>query len=123
MRKWLTAVTRLSGDQAGGAGPTPSSRRDFLRRAGMTGALAAGLAGGAELLGLSAASASAHQRSRKAGAQASCLLFMTCRQSPGACPGGPCHPSGHCCYTCTGCGTVRVSCRNTCSPSFSLCCT
>jgi anaerobic selenocysteine-containing dehydrogenase len=124
MRVRTKAVNEAGSMTADQEGPGRSSRRDFLRRAGMAGALAAGLAGGAELLGMSSASAATQRRVRKVSqgrSDAPCTETYRCVQSPGKC-GGPCQPSGHCCYTCTGCGVTLVGCHDTCSTSFGGCC-
>lgn len=99
-----------------------ASRRSFLRRAGVTSAIAVGLAGGAEMLGLSAASAAPQRRTAKSRPQTPCTSMQHCTLAPGHC-GGPCHPAGHCCYYCTSCGGgAGYQCRNTCSSSFNVCC-
>lgn len=121
MRKRPMAGKRVGGGPAGNEAPG-HSRRDFLRRAGVTGALAAGLIGGADLLGMSSAMASTHHGAKRTGrSPGPCTETYQCRQTPGQC-GGPCSPSGHCCYTCTGCGVTQKGCHSTCSPSFGGCC-
>jgi hypothetical protein len=124
MRKRPMAGKKTGGGPAGNEAPR-YSRRDFLRRAGVTGALAAGLAGGADLLGISSAMASTHHGAKRPGRSpnAPCTQAYHCQQTPGQCRGGTaCTPSGHCCYTCRGCGITTVQCHATCSPSFGGCC-
>jgi hypothetical protein len=99
----------------------PASRRSFLRRAGLASALTVGLAGGADLLGMSAASAATRRRTTKAGPEG-CHGVRTCVPAAGKC-GGPCQPSGHCCYHCTGCGGAGYySCEPSCANPYLLCC-
>lgn len=122
MRKRLTTI-RPARDAAPGQSEHSPSRRAFLRRAGVAGALTAGLAGGADLLGMSAAGAAtrrsaASQRGRQA-AKPSCLGY-NCTLDYGGC-GQPCHPSGHCCYYCVGLGRIFTTCASTCAPSFYKC--
>lgn len=74
------------------------SRRNFLRRAGITGAAAAAFVGLADVAGLSSAFAA----TRTCGAN---QCTETCKYTPGECNGGKC-PTGQCCFTCTFGGTA-----------------
>lgn len=100
------------------------TRRSFLRRAGIAGALAAGLAGGAELAGMSPAYARSHKartRNSKAGGVQTgrCQCSYSCSYTPGQC--GNCG-TGNCCFSCTShCGNFKQC--NSCSkrPSYAGC--
>jgi hypothetical protein len=93
-----------------------SSRRHFLRRMGVTGAVAAAMVGVSDLAGLGQALASSGRRNCGNGSQ-------TCTYTPRRCNGGrPCAP-GYCCYHCVGCGLNRYTCIPTGScKSFTACC-
>jgi hypothetical protein len=76
------------------AGEPDASRRGFLRKAGLASAVAAAFAGGADVLGVTRASAD------------TCPCFWACTTSSCACAGvshagsnGCCDP-GYCCYHC-----------------------
>lgn len=92
-----------------------ASRRDFLRRAGLTGAVAAAIVGGIDLAGMSSASATADpRRLRPAGPKGCTPCTYVCTYHKGE-PG--CHgtcPSGQCCYLC-------VSNAPSVCPTFSSC--
>lgn len=102
-----------------------TSRRAFLRRAGLAGAAATALIGVTDVAGLSQAFASSRRPIRPTSRPRNCGGgSQTCRYNPGHCNGGrPCS-KGWCCYTCTGaCGT-HTSCIETgsCLSSFTACC-
>jgi hypothetical protein len=72
-----------------------TSRRGFLRRAGVVAALSAAAAGGAELVGLSAVAAGTPKS--KSTPETCC---RHCVYEPGKCnSGNPCAP-GYCCFYC-----------------------
>lgn len=93
-----------------------STRRHFLRRAGITSAVAAALVGVADVAGVSQALAGTRRRNCGHGSQ-------TCTYAPRHCNGGnPC-PPGNCCYHCVGCGGNHYTCIPTGScKSFTACC-
>jgi hypothetical protein len=110
------------------------SRRGFLRKAGITGAVASGVLGAAEIAGLSPALA-AKARSRghatwtggrllAAGeATPDCNCTATCTYQSCNCNG--CCPAGTCCYHCNGsCGSFK-SCftrlGTTCPGTMNYC--
>ena len=71
-------------------------RRQFLRRAGITAALTAAVVGGADLAGLTAASAKVRPSSRKRSPDTCCVTAV---YSPFQCrPDGAACPSGECCF-------------------------
>lgn len=100
-----------------------ASRRQFLRRAGITGALTAGLLGTAEVTGLSSALASPSQP-RGHQAKRSCGSFCKYTYSPGHCgPNGAKCPPGSCCfYQSGGCCTNRYNCIVHSCTNFEICC-
>lgn len=88
-----------------GARANPS-RRNFLRKAGLMGAVAAALTGGAEVVGLTPASAAG---------RTNCTCYGACTRASCHCYGDAhagsdgCCKSGYCCYECTtthGCGGI-----------------
>ncbi|HEY7143650.1 MAG TPA: hypothetical protein VH637_05330 [Streptosporangiaceae bacterium] len=94
-----------------------STRRHFLRRAGISGAIAAALVGVTDAAGLSQALASTKRPQNCGGGN------QFCAYSPRQCNGGKACPPGYCCYHCTGCGGNYFSCIPTGScKSFSACC-
>jgi hypothetical protein len=98
-----------------------TSRRQFLRRAGLAGAVAAALAGTADLAGMSSALAAAGQQNHQHGTnRRNCCL--SCVYTPGHCNGGrPC-PSGQCCFRCTNnCGGTTTMCRQHSCNNWSNC--
>lgn len=115
---------RAHGLAARGTEQAVTSRRSFLRRAGITGAVAAGFVGVADVTGLSSTRAAASPGSRgqkhthgevlhgyepgeaASGARRSdYCVYQSCN-----CHG--CCPSGTCCYYCTGnCGTFHTCFR------------
>lgn len=74
-----------------------TSRRNFLRKAGLMGAVAAALAGGAEAVGLTPASAAS---------KSNCVCYGDCSYQGCNCYGDAhagsngCCDSGYCCYIC-----------------------
>ena len=112
------------------AGELDTSRRTFLRRAGLASAMAAALAGGAELVGVTTASAASRQRTDACPCPAGCVM-MSCKCAGVSHAGsnGCCDP-GYCCYHCTfpshcGGGTFRMcftrSASNNCASGFNHC--
>jgi hypothetical protein len=102
------------------AGPEDrgSSRRQFLRRAGVAGALGAALVGGAEMTGLSSALAS----SKKTGKPQACARTCVYTYTPRQCNGGKSCPGGECCFTASGpCCSGKVCMARSCA-SFAVCC-
>lgn len=109
-----------------------TSRRQFLRRAGVTGALTAAVIGGAEVTGLTSAFASTKSANRPlyrlegVNSPDVCTGFCNYTYTPRQCNGGrPC-PPGYCCFTYTcggtcGSGTHKACIAHTCS-NFSICC-
>ena len=105
--------------------PLSTSRRNFLRRAGITGAVAAAFIGTAEVTGLSSAMAAANQRSSKRNnSPDSCPDKCIYTYTPERC-GGQC-PSGSCCYhqsSTSDCCVNRFNCiAGHCGSNFSVCC-
>lgn len=115
-----------------GQGPATSegsSRRQFIKRAGLTGALTAAVIGGAEVAGLTPALASSRRSDHpghRGGSPKVCTGNCTYTYTPRQCNGGKSCPSGQCCFTyqCAGsCGSghgkmcVTHSCSN-----FNVCC-
>jgi hypothetical protein len=92
-----------------------STRRHFLRRAGITGALAAAFVGAADAAGLGKALASTSRRCGHG--------ILTCTYTPRQCNGGrPCSP-GWCCYHCVGpCENVHTCIATGQCKSFTGCC-
>jgi hypothetical protein len=88
-----------------------SDRRSFLKRAGVTGAIAAALVGGAEVTGLSSAMAATKHGSKSSGPDLGCCV--KCTYTPYKCKNGAACPSGQCCFHCV-CNSP--SC---CSPYYS----
>ncbi len=80
-----------------------TSRRQFLRRAGITAAVAAALSGTAEAVGISSAFAAAKGPNRRY-----CCISYT--YSPYHCNGGRACPSGQCCFYYVGCGHSGYAC-------------
>lgn len=98
--------------KGGGKASTPElmGRRNFLRRIGLTGAIAAGLVGVADVAGVSPTMAAQRGTNRTSDAPATCCwncVFTHC-----GCNG--CCPAGYCCYVCT-------TSKGTCS-SYNQCC-
>jgi hypothetical protein len=99
--------------------PKLTSRRHFLRRAGITSALAAAIVGGADMAGLSSASAGTR------GTNKACNSRCQYTYTPGRCaPNGGSCPSGSCCYyQCGPCCVCRYNCiAHHCSYNFYYCC-
>jgi hypothetical protein len=103
-------TSKLGNESMRGIVPQPDAgRRAFLRRAGITAAVAAAFAGVADVVGLSAASGAVREssarhidlRGEKTGVPdgtSSCTYVRCgCPQSDHGC----CYP-GYCCYHCTG---------------------
>jgi anaerobic selenocysteine-containing dehydrogenase len=104
-----------------------TSRRGFLRRAGITGAVTAGLIGVSEVAGLSPASAQGSGSVQRFKVSEGGIQLLRPGESPNCCSCGNyvycqcggCCPSGTCCYHVSGCcGTVRL-----CLPRPSRGCT
>jgi anaerobic selenocysteine-containing dehydrogenase len=102
--------------------PAGSSRRQFLKRAGVTGALSAAVLGGAEVAGLSSAFASTRNPKRPRSCNGHCTYTYT----PYKCNGGKACPSGECCFyqSCEGtCGTSHgYGCRAHGCSNYETCC-
>jgi hypothetical protein len=119
MGKWRTAP-----GLAGERDAQLTSRRGFLRRAGITGALAAGFIGTAEVAGLSTALAA---RSGPGTRRIPFPCQSICKfvYSPGRCaPGGGKCPSGSCCFYQSGscCAANRYNCIAGHCSTFTQCC-
>jgi hypothetical protein len=107
----------------GGPSVTPegSSRRQFIKRAGVTGALTAAVIGGAEVAGLGSAFASTKHANHRAGSPKICECACSYKYTPGQC--GKCG-TGQCCftYTCTGtCGGKGKLCITRNCANFNVC--
>jgi|SRR5579875_2224471 len=90
MRGRFSRVNHVDTDGTDG-----TSRRQFLRRAGITAALTAAVAGGADLAGLTAASA----KVRPAKGRKPSTCCVTALYEPDQCrPDGHACPSGECCF-------------------------
>jgi anaerobic selenocysteine-containing dehydrogenase len=76
-----------------------TSRRQFLRRAGITAAVTAALAGTADVAGMSSAFAAAQRKNHSYGAS-SRRCCVSCTYTPFHCNGGKACPSGECCFHC-----------------------
>jgi hypothetical protein len=111
------------------AGQGDTSRRSFLRRAGLMSAAAAAFVGGADVLGLTPASAAT-----RSGARNNCVCPASCTYVACGCRGAfhaasnGCCDSGWCCYHCnqpTRCGGGYHACLSRswthCAPSFAYC--
>jgi hypothetical protein len=95
----------IKGDKGYGA-PT---RRHFLRRTGIMGAVTAAFIGGADLAGISA-QASVKSNKRRMGPAVPEVCCIDYTWAPDHCNGGhPC-PSGECCFHATGCTTPTYMC-------------
>lgn len=91
MRRRLSRSSHLDTD-----GVEAASRRQFLRRAGITAALTAAVAGGADLAGLTAASAKVRPSSKRRSPDTCCVTAL---YEPNQCwPDGRACPSGECCF-------------------------
>jgi hypothetical protein len=106
------------------------SRRRFVRKLGFAGLGATFATGVAELVGNSTAQAKQGHRSMHLTAPikaraASCpggYASATCYKCTGCCPGGPCHPSGHCCYACYQASCfVGYFCASSCAGTIYTC--
>lgn len=75
-----------------------TSRRQFLRRAGITAAVTAALAGTADVAGMSSAFAAAKHKNRHGAGSNSCCV--SCTYTPRQCNGGKSCASGECCFYC-----------------------
>ena len=101
-----------------------TSRRHFLRRAGITGALTAGFIGTAEVAGLSSAVA-ARSRPLNSKIPDPCQSICKYVYSPGRCgPNGAKCPSGSCCFYQSGacCAANRYNCIAGHCSTFTICC-
>ena len=101
-----------------------TSRRHFLRRAGITGALTAGFIGTAEVAGLSSAFA-ARSRPLNSKIPDPCQSICKYVYSPGRCgPNGAKCPSGSCCFYQSGacCAANRYNCIAGHCSTFTICC-
>jgi hypothetical protein len=101
------------------AKPSVTDRRTFLRRAGISAAVTAAVVGGADLAGLSAASAAT--RSKRSSPEECCI---TCIYEPRQCNGGRACPQAGCCFYCyfnSGCGSDGYRCMNRSCTTFSQC--
>jgi hypothetical protein len=106
-------------------------RRQFLRRAGLTTALAAAVAGGADLVGITAASAkvkSSRQRAPSDGHVSPDTCCYTCLYEPRQCNGGKSCDFGECCFFCyyytpsgQTCETSKYLCLGHSCNTFSGC--
>lgn len=91
MRGRFSRVDHVDAGSVDGA-----SRRQFLRRAGITAALTAAVAGGADLAGLTAASAKVRPSSKRNQPDTCCVTAL---YEPNQCePDGRACPGGACCY-------------------------
>lgn len=91
-----------------------ASRRQFLRRAGITAAVAAAFAGTAEMAGMSSAAAAAKGQKRRY-----CCTSYT--YAPYHCNNGHACPSGQCCFHWVNCYGSGYACiAHSCS-NFSQC--
>jgi hypothetical protein len=125
-------IRRLGKDSSPPRDAEGTSRRQFLRRAGLAGALSAAVIGGAEVMGLSSASAVTKRanrpRYRVEGGQSPdvCTGFCNYTYTPRQCNGGKSCPSGQCCFTFTCGGTCGTSsgkgCRVHSCNNYSICC-
>jgi hypothetical protein len=85
------------------------SRRGFLRRAGITGAVAAGLIGVADVAGLSSASAASQSNSGSKVTGRTTTRGVATNSNCSSCGGffscqcNVCCPPGYCCYHVSGC--------------------
>jgi len=97
-----------------------TSRRQFLRRTGITAAVAAAFVGAADIAGMSSASAAVkHKNGRAASPDACCV---SCTYTPGHCNGGKACPSGECCFRCVNnCGGTSFECLTHSCSNFSTC--
>lgn len=112
-----------------------SSRRSFLRKAGLGGVGALALGGFADVLAAPAANASstkarvlrqnAHMTFMKKGQAVPnvCTGESECHPCNGCCPGGPCRPFGVAyCFYCAGSCGQGVFCIDHPPQAFSNCC-
>jgi hypothetical protein len=84
--------------------PEALTRRRFLGRATVISAITAGVAGGADLVGVwSAVDARAATRRPK-------VCCVSCTWAPGHCNNGHSCPTGNCCYHCVNCGPASTAC-------------
>jgi hypothetical protein len=82
----------------------PPTRRNFLRRTGIIGAVTAAVIGGADLAGVSAhASVKSNKRRTNSAAPDVCCISYT--WAPDHCNGGKPCPGGQCCFHAVGCDT------------------
>jgi hypothetical protein len=104
-----------------------TSRRHFLRYTGIATAVTAAVAGGAELVGLTSASAATQHNAKQSGTHqhsgghpdVCCGNFI---YSPYKCNGGKACPSGQCCfYVTTSCGASYYACISGHCSTFSTC--
>jgi hypothetical protein len=108
-------------------GPT---RRGFLRRAGLVGAATAAFVGGADLLGLTSATATTRRGTKRVVGRGPDCCSVECRYVKCGCSGVPgasgncCNP-GTCCYECSGaCGIGnfrQCSAEKGCPSAFNYC--
>jgi len=111
-----------------GADGSALSRRRFVGKLGLAGLGATLATGLAELAGSTSAQAKQARRlAPKApsvvaapGACASPNFPWTCFKAVGQC-GGPCHPSGHCCYNCHNGACSQHFCINSCASQVEIC--
>lgn len=93
-----------------------ASRRQFLRRAGITAAVAAAFAGTADMAGIPAAAAAAKGMKRRPDF---CCISYT--YAPFHCNGGSACPSGQCCFHWVSCHGSGYACiAHSCS-NFTAC--
>lgn len=109
---------RTPGDQGG---QPDTSRRQFLRRAGLAGAAAAALAGTADLAGMSSALAAVGHKGNKRGKNDR-MCCLSCTYTPFHCNGGRACPSGQCCFYCVNsCGGASHMCLSHSCNNWSNC--
>lgn len=112
--------------EAGGSG---LNRRRFLGKLGLAGLGATLATGLAEIAGTTSAQAKQARQPvvKTANATAtpdacgSGYYPWTCYKATGKCPGGPCHPSGHCCYLCHNGWCSQYYCINSCASQVEIC--
>jgi hypothetical protein len=102
-------------------GQQAPTRRSFLRRTGIIGAVTAAFIGGADLAGLSAhASVKSNKRRTDPAVPDVCCISYT--WAPGHCNGGHSCPSGQCCFHAVNCAPSMYACLDSSScADFTRC--